>query len=61
MLSPDFGCLDPCHIEEYQPGYLEKPGGWFVRWIERNVPALRPDVYLEVELLRKDKGIVVEP
>jgi 2-polyprenyl-6-hydroxyphenyl methylase/3-demethylubiquinone-9 3-methyltransferase len=61
VLSPDFNCLNPSHVEEYEPGYHEVPAGKFVRWLERRVPILRPDVYLEVEIARKDKGIVVEP
>jgi 2-polyprenyl-6-hydroxyphenyl methylase/3-demethylubiquinone-9 3-methyltransferase len=60
-LSPDFNCLHPHHAEEYQLGYLGRPASKLVSWIERLIPSLRPDLYLEVELLRKDKGIVIEP
>ena len=61
VLSPDFNCLSPCHVEEYQPGYQTLPTGKFGRWLERTIPILRPDAYLEVEIARKDKGIVIEP
>jgi len=61
VLSPDFNCVDAAQIQEYQPGYLGKPAGKFVRWIEQSVPCTRPNLYLEVELMRKDRGIVVEP
>jgi len=61
VLSPDFNCIHPAYPEEYQPNYLGRPAGKLVRAIEHWVPRLRPDLYLEVELTRKDKGIVVEP
>jgi hypothetical protein len=32
-----------------------------VRAIERMLPPLRPDMYLEVVLSRKDQGIVMQP
>ena len=61
MLSPDFRCLNFAYTEEYLPTFLDKPGGKFVQWLERIIPLVRPDLYLEVELTIKDKGIVVEP
>lgn len=61
VLSPDFMCLNPAHVEEYSPGYLPVAAAWFARSLEKAVPILRPDVYLEIELVRKDKGIVIEP
>jgi 2-polyprenyl-6-hydroxyphenyl methylase/3-demethylubiquinone-9 3-methyltransferase len=61
MLSPDFRCRNFDYTEGYQPTLLAKPGGRLVQLLERALPPLRPDLYLEVELDRKDKGIVVEP
>jgi len=61
ILSPDFKCLHCAYAEEYHPIYRGKIAGKVVRWAERMVPILRPDLYLEVELTGKDKGIVVEP
>jgi len=61
VLSPDFDCIHPYRAEEFEPNYLGKTAGGLARWIERLIPFLRPDLYLEVELLRKEKGIVVEP
>jgi hypothetical protein len=60
-LSPDFACRDFAYTEEYLPAFLEKPGGRLVQFLERAIAPLRPDLYLEVELVRKDKGIVIEP
>lgn len=61
VLSPDLNCIDAAHIEEYQPGYLGKAGGKIVRWVEHAFPILRPDLYLEIELMGKKNGIVVKP
>lgn len=61
ILSPDFNCLYSEHVEEYHPSYLGRSASRLERWLERTIPILRPDVYLEVEIARKDKGIVVEP
>ena len=61
VLSPDFNCVASEHVEEYQPGYLGEPSGKFGNWLEHRIPILRPDIYLEVEIAHKDKGIVVEP
>lgn len=61
VLSPDFNCVYFEHVEEYQAGYFGRPANRFEQWLERMIPILRPDVYLEIEIARKDKGIVVEP
>lgn len=61
VLSPDFNCVHSDYAEEYQPHYRGEATGNLARWVERIVPMLRPDLYLEVELPRKDKGITVEP
>ncbi len=61
VLSPDFTCLNAAHVEEYNRGYLPVPATRIARALEHALPILRPDAYLEAELVRKDKGIVVEP
>lgn len=61
MLSPDFRCSNFAYTQEYLPTVATKTGGKFVLWLERMIPPLRPDMYLEVELVRKDSGIVIEP
>jgi 2-polyprenyl-6-hydroxyphenyl methylase/3-demethylubiquinone-9 3-methyltransferase len=60
-LSADFSCRNLAYTEEYHPAFLANRRRRLVRWLERLVPPLRPDIYLEVELVRKDKGIVIEP
>jgi 2-polyprenyl-6-hydroxyphenyl methylase/3-demethylubiquinone-9 3-methyltransferase len=60
-LSPDFVCVHAAYPEEYAPSYMGRAAQAIVRWTERALPILRPDVYLEIELARKDKGIVIEP
>jgi SAM-dependent methyltransferase len=61
LLSPDFAVVDSAHVEEYHPGYLGKRAGRLLPLLERAIPPWRPDLYLQVELTCKDKGIVVEP
>ena len=60
-LSADFICMHSAHIEEYQKKEMWKIAGKIVLGIEHAIPALRPDLYMEIELVHKDKGIVVEP
>ncbi|HSE13084.1 MAG TPA: methyltransferase domain-containing protein [Rudaea sp.] len=61
LLSPDFVVRNLAHVEEYHPAYLGRPSGKVLPLLERAIPPLRPDLYAEVELTRKDKGIIVEP
>ena len=61
VLSPDFDCTRQEHLQEYYDGYLPVKATWLSRGIEATIPILRPEVYLEVELRQKSKGIVVEP
>jgi 2-polyprenyl-6-hydroxyphenyl methylase/3-demethylubiquinone-9 3-methyltransferase len=61
LLSPDFRCRAIDCMEEYHPGLLARRGGRAVKWLERMLPPLRPDLYVEVELIGKERGIVVEP
>ena len=61
LLSPDFVCMHGAHVEEYSAAYRPTIAHRFARRIEHAAPILRPDIYLEIELPRKDKGIVVQP
>jgi hypothetical protein len=61
VLSPDFHCVRQEHVQEYYDGYIPVPANWLSRWVEATIPILRPELYLEVELREKSKGIVVEP
>jgi 2-polyprenyl-6-hydroxyphenyl methylase/3-demethylubiquinone-9 3-methyltransferase len=61
LLSPDFACGRFAYLEKRgtQPPF--RRGMAIVRAIERMLPPLRPDMYLEVVLSRKDQGIVMQP
>src|SRR5262249_18539862 len=61
LLSPDFTFGRFAYTEEYLPAFRRRTGAAFVLAIERLLPPLRPDLYLEVDLARKTCGIVVEP
>jgi len=61
LLSPDFTCANSAHVEEYNPNFAGNPLSTIAGWLEHVIAGLRPDVYIEIELARKDKGIVVEP
>jgi 2-polyprenyl-3-methyl-5-hydroxy-6-metoxy-1,4-benzoquinol methylase len=60
-LSSDFACTRLAYTEEYHPAFLSNPRRRPALWLEHLVPPLRPDLYLEVELTRKEAGIVIEP
>ncbi len=61
LLSPDFSGINGAHVEEYNPNFARNSMSTIAGWLEHALPGLRPDVYIEIELTRKDKGIVVEP
>jgi 2-polyprenyl-6-hydroxyphenyl methylase/3-demethylubiquinone-9 3-methyltransferase len=61
MLSPDFRCTNFAYTQEYLEAVRKRPGAGLLLAIEAAIAPLRPDLYVEVELVRKDKGIVVEP
>ncbi len=61
LLSPDFACMHGAYVEEYSAAYPPTIAHRFARQIEHSAPILRPDIYLEVELSHKNKGIVVQP
>jgi len=61
MLSPDFRCMNFAYTQEYLPAIMKRRGARLLLALEAAIPPLRPDLYVEVELVRKDKGILVEP
>jgi 2-polyprenyl-6-hydroxyphenyl methylase/3-demethylubiquinone-9 3-methyltransferase len=61
LLSPDFACRHVAYLEKRGSQLPRRRGMPIVHAIERMLPQLRPDMYLEVELLRKDRGIVMQP
>lgn len=58
MLSPDFRIAKALYVDDYYRGPRMSA---VMRFIERNVPVLQRNLHLEVELVRKDKGIVIAP
>jgi len=61
MLSPDFSCRHFAYSEAYRRGATKKTAEGFVLLLERMIPFLRPDLYVEVELTRKAVGVVIKP
>lgn len=61
MLSPDFRCGPGLLTEDHRAQPASSFRGRLARRIERALPILRPGLYLEVRVPRKDQGIVVEP
>ena len=61
LLSPDFSCQNFAYVEAFRPSATRKVGTGLVLLLERLIPFVRPDLYVEVELTRKAAGIVVEP
>ena len=61
LLSPDFNCADACLLEAYDEGHSSASLRKLARTLERLVPAVRPVLYLEVELASKQHGITVTP
>jgi 2-polyprenyl-3-methyl-5-hydroxy-6-metoxy-1,4-benzoquinol methylase len=61
MLSPDFDCVDRAYTKGYELPKSNGATGTLVRKIEQSVPWTRPDLYVAIEIKRKEKGIVIEP
>jgi len=61
LLSPDFACRHFAYLEKRGAQLPRRRGMAIIHAIERMLPPLRPDMYLEVELSRKDRGIVMQP
>lgn len=60
LLSPDFVVSRIAYTEEYHPRFHARRSS-LLRWLEHAVPPLRPDLYLEIDLPQKRKGIVPDP
>jgi 2-polyprenyl-6-hydroxyphenyl methylase/3-demethylubiquinone-9 3-methyltransferase len=61
LLSPDFRCRNVAYTHEYLDAVRKRPGAGLLLAVEAAIPPLRPDLYVEVDLVRKEKGIAVEP
>lgn len=61
LLSEDFVTRKALYQPEYADGYLARRAGRLQRWLERHVRLLRPDLYVEIELVQKQAGIGIEP
>lgn len=60
-LSPDFRCMNSAYVTEFVVPPKRRLRGMIASLFERAIPFLRPGLYLEIELARKETGIVVEP
>jgi 2-polyprenyl-3-methyl-5-hydroxy-6-metoxy-1,4-benzoquinol methylase len=58
LLSPDFRIHKAVYMDDYYGG-PRVPA--VMRYIESKVPILQRNLHIEVELVRKDKGIVLSP
>src|SRR5262249_41566779 len=61
LLSRDFRITQLEYTEDYRTGFRSKLGGEVVYWLERAIPPLRPDLYIEIDLTDKRHGISIEP
>ena len=61
LLSPDFTCRNIGYIEKQSASLKLRHGGGILLWIERILPPMRPDLYVEIELTGKASGITLEP
>ncbi|MGA9333776.1 MAG: methyltransferase domain-containing protein [Rudaea sp.] len=61
VLSPDFDCIRQKHVREYFHGYSGNRIGRGLRSVLGIIPALRAELYLEVQLKSKEHGITVVP
>jgi 2-polyprenyl-3-methyl-5-hydroxy-6-metoxy-1,4-benzoquinol methylase len=61
LLSPDFSCQNFAYMKGSRQSTTGKPSVELALLLERLIPFVRPDLYVEVELTRKTAGIVVEP
>ena len=60
LLSVDFTCLNAAYTKDHMSTSRRKLRTIAGR-VEHLIPPLRPGIYLEVELTRKERGITVEP
>jgi len=60
LLSPDFACRNFAYVRgSRRPA--TRPSVELALLLERLIPFVRPDLYVEAELTRKSAGILVEP
>ena len=60
LLSPDFSCRNFAYVQGHRRA-KRKTSVKLALLLERMIPFVRPDLYVEVELTRKAAGIVIEP
>ena len=60
-LSSDFACRASEHVEHYHKAGHSSWKDRIALPVEKCVPFLRPQLYLEIELRRKQSGIAIEP
>jgi len=61
VLSPDFNTVKAKYLHQFHDRYLAARGGRIGNWLERQIPFLRPNLHLEIELVAKRKGICIVP
>ncbi len=61
LLSPDFAVSQRAYVAKYESAEAHRLIDGAARGVEWMLPALRPNLYLEVTLMHKRQGIVVEP
>ena len=61
LLSADFRCRGVAYLEKRGAQPPRRRGMPVVHALERLLPPLRPDLYLEVDLVEKAHGIAVQP
>ncbi len=60
LLSPDFRIAKAKHVRHF-PQAGKHRGTGILSGVFETIPGLRPNLHLEVELVSKDRGIVIEP
>lgn len=61
LLSPDFRVTKAIHLLDYHPEWFKSITDRTAMAIERAVPLLRPQLYLEIELADKRHGVIADP
>ena len=60
-LSPDFKVVDFAYVEKFETSGRHWLLDRCARWIERTIPALRPNLYLEISVPAKNEGVSIQP
>lgn len=62
LLSPDWITFKAKHVKDYYPrAQNESVRRRLTRRLENAVPILRPNLHLEIELIKKENGIAIDP